>query len=177
MLKSPKSQLTCSYCSKIIRDPIQLPCDDSICREHLKDRDVVKQNKIKCKKCSEEFQVNGYEFRSDTTLKSLIESHSYLSEEEISRKQDLEASIRKFFEYYDEFQQNRIQLDSDVFDHFQELRFQVDEHREELKKRIDDIALEMIDKIKKYEEKYLRDLKENYSSFDGMQSLEYSKYL
>ena len=71
----------------------------------------------------------------------------------MSRKQDLEASIRKFFEYYDEFQQNRTQLDSDVFDHFQELRFQVDEHREELKKRIDDIALAIIERINKYEAK------------------------
>ena len=50
MLKSPKSQLTCSYCSKIIKDPIQLPCDDSICREHLKERDTLKAKKIKCKK-------------------------------------------------------------------------------------------------------------------------------
>ncbi len=31
-------------------------------------------------------------------------------------------------------------------------------HREELKKRIDDIALEMIDKIKKHEEAYLKSL-------------------
>jgi hypothetical protein len=47
MLKSQKSQLTSSYCSKIFKDPIMLPCDDSICREHLSDRDVVKQNKSK----------------------------------------------------------------------------------------------------------------------------------
>ena len=52
-----------------------LPCDDSICREHLSDRYVVKQNKSK--------------------------------------------------------------LESDVFDHYQELRFQIDEHRERLKEKID----------------------------------------
>jgi len=38
-----KSQLTCSYCWKIYKDPILFTCDDSICREHLSERDVVKQ--------------------------------------------------------------------------------------------------------------------------------------
>ena len=47
-----KSQLTCSHCSKIFRDPIELPCDDFICREHLSEKDVVKENKIKCKECN-----------------------------------------------------------------------------------------------------------------------------
>ena len=75
MLKSQKSQLTCSYCSRIFKDPILLPCDDSICREHLSERDVVKQNKSK--------------------------------------------------------------LESDVFDLYQEFRFQIDEHRERLKEKID----------------------------------------
>jgi len=60
----------------------------------------------------------------------------------------------------------------DVFDHYQELRFKIDQHREELKKRIDDIALAMIDETKKCQEKYLRDLKESFSMFDETQSVE-----
>jgi hypothetical protein len=73
MLKSQKSQLTCSYCSRIFKDPIVFPCDDSICRDHLSERDVVKQNKIKCKQCNEEFQVKNSEFKSNVELKKLIE--------------------------------------------------------------------------------------------------------
>ncbi len=137
-----KSQLTCSYCSKIYKDPILLPCEDSICREHLSERSVVKQNKVKCKKCNEEFQVNSHEFKPNIELNNnSIESQSYLSEEELSLKKILEQSIREFFQFYDEFSQNRTQLDLDVFDHYQELRFKIDEYREELKKRIDEIAL------------------------------------
>ena len=52
------------------------------------------------------------------------------------------------------------------------MRFQIDEHREELKRRIDDIALKMIDETKKCQEKYLLDLKESFSLFDETQSLE-----
>jgi hypothetical protein len=173
MLKSQKSQLTCSYCSRIYKDPILLPCEDSICREHLSARSVINKNKIKCAKCSEEFQVNGHEFKPNIELNNnSIDSQSYLSEEELSLKKILEQSIREFFQFYDEFSQNRSQLDLDVFDHYQELRFQIDEYREELKKRIDDITLAMVDQTKKSEEMYLKSLKERYSSFDDSKSLE-----
>jgi len=167
-----KSQLTCSYCSKIFKDPIELPCDDYICREHKSERDVRKGNKIKCNKCKQEFQVRDNQFKSNEALTQIIESHSYLIDEEISLKQQLENSVRKFFEYYDEFQQNKTKLQSDVFDRFQEIRFKIDEQREELKKRIDDIALGMIDETKKSEEIYLTQLGERISSFDVSQSLE-----
>ena len=56
-------------------------------------------------------------------------------------------SLQKFFEFYDVFSQNKSKLESDVFDHFHEMRFKIDQHREELKKRIDDIALGMIDRV------------------------------
>jgi hypothetical protein len=173
MLKSQKSQLTCSYCSKIFKDPIELPCGDFICRVHLSERDVVKQNKIKCKACNAEFGVKSNEFKSNEDLKKLIECQSHLDEEEIELKHDLEDSIRKFFEFYEEFIQNRTKLDSDVFDYFQEIRFQIDQHREELKKRIDDIALVIIDETNKCQEKYLNSLKESFSSFDDCKSLEH----
>jgi len=81
-----KSTLTCSYCSKIFKDPILLPCHDSICREHLFNKDVCKENKLKCKQCSEEFQVKDIVFKSNEALTKLIESHSHLSDEETDLK-------------------------------------------------------------------------------------------
>jgi hypothetical protein len=74
-----------------------LPCGDSICREHISERDVVKQNKIKCKQCNEEFQVTDHEFKSNKAFNNLIESQFYLSEKEKCLKEELEVSIRKFF--------------------------------------------------------------------------------
>ena len=44
--------------------------------------------------------------------------------------------------------------------------------RKELKKRIDDISLSMIDKVKKCEESLSKNLKENFSSFDEAKSIE-----
>jgi hypothetical protein len=171
-----KSNWICSYCSKIFKDPIILPCADSICREHLSEKEVVKQNKIKCNECKQEVQVKDKKLKSNKTLTRLIDSKSYLNVEEISLKQKLEQTIRKFVQFYDEFIQTNTKLESDVFDHFQEMRFKVDEHRERLKGIIDDIALKMIEKIEKNEEIYLKNLKEklqkNLSSFNGTKSLE-----
>jgi hypothetical protein len=56
------------------------------------------------------------------------------------------------------------------------MRFKIDQQREELKKRIDEIALKMIDETKKYQEKYLLDLKERFSSFDETQSVKDKLY-
>jgi hypothetical protein len=172
MLNS-KANWTCSYCSKILKDPILLPCEDNICRQHLKEKDSVKQNAIKCVKCKENFPIKGHEFKSIKTLKQLIEDKSYLSDEEINLKQNIEESIRKFFGFYDEFILNKSKVDTDEFNHFQELRFQIDEHRERLKAKIDDVALEMIEQTKKCEAEYLKSLKENLlSSFDESKSLD-----
>jgi len=99
-----------------------------------------------------------------------------LSEEEISLKQKLEDSIPIFFEFYNAFIQNKTNLESDVAQHFEAIRLQIDEHRVKLKKKIDDIATEMIDATKKNEAIYLKNLKgtllKNFSWFDSGKSLE-----
>jgi hypothetical protein len=105
MLKS-KSQLTCSYGYKIFKNQILLPCEDSICRQHLKEIDVIEHNQIKCKNCNEEFRVRDNQFKFDEALTQLIENQSHLSDEELSLKQDLEISITKLFVFFDEFIQN-----------------------------------------------------------------------
>ena len=94
-----------------------MPCDDSICGEHLSERDVLNESIIKCNECKEDFQIKENEFKSNNELEKLIESQSYLNDEESSRKQEIEVSVRKFIQFYDEFSQNRKQLESDLFNH------------------------------------------------------------
>ncbi len=56
-----------------------------------------------------------------------------------------------------------------VNEHRERLKERIDKDREELKSKIDQIALEMIDEMKKYEETFSKSLKE---TFDDSQSLE-----
>ena len=56
---------------------IVLPCDDSICREHLSKR-----------QCIEELGVKGNNFKSNEAISKLIGSQSYLNERELRLKHD-----------------------------------------------------------------------------------------
>jgi hypothetical protein len=80
--------------------------------------------------------------------------------EEFALKKQIEDSIRTFFQSYEQFTLNKTRINLDVHNHFQEIRFKLDEHREVLKQKIDDIYMEMIDKTKKFEATYLKSLED-----------------
>jgi hypothetical protein len=159
-----KSSLTCSYCSKIYKDPIELPCKHNLCNGHLVEKDVVKQNRIKCLECKKEFTVKDNDFKFNSLIKKQLDELVYLSNEELSVKQKIQDSIRQFFQMYEEFILSKTTLDLDVHEHFQEIRFKLDEHRERLKEKIDDIYMEMIDKSKKFEAAYLKSLEDKLNA-------------
>jgi hypothetical protein len=166
-----KSNLTCSYCSKLYKDPIELPCSHNLCKGHLTEKSVVKQNRIKCVECKQEFEVKDNEFESNDFVKKQLDDHDYLSDEEFALKKQIEDSIRQFFQLYEQFTLNKTKLDLDVFEHFQEIRFQLDEHREELKQKIDDIYMPMIEKTKKFEATYLKSLEDQlYASLKSFET-------
>ena len=81
-----KSILTCSFCSKIFQDPIELPCSHNLCKIHLLEKDVVKQNKIKCVKCKSDFEVKDNDFKAIKILKEQLDELVYLSDEEFALK-------------------------------------------------------------------------------------------
>ena len=155
-----KSSLTCSYCSKIFKDPIELPCSHNLCKRHLAEKNVNKEKRIKCGKCKQAFEVKDNEFKTINLVKDQLDELLYLSDKEVSLKKQIEDSIQMFFQMYEQFTLNKTKLELDAHEHFQEIRFKLDEHREELKQKIDDIYMEMIDKTKKFEATYLKNLKE-----------------
>jgi hypothetical protein len=109
-----KSSLTCSYCSKILKNPIELPCKHTLCNEHLTEKNISKQNRIDCGECKQDFEVKTNEFKSKLLVKHLLAKFFYLSEEEITIKKQIEDSIRKFFQMYEEFYLNKTSLALDV---------------------------------------------------------------
>jgi hypothetical protein len=124
-----KSSLTCSNCLKLYKNPIELPCNHYICNHHLSENNI-----IKCDKCKKDFHVKDNDFKStDLFLNKLISEQLYLSDEEMSLKMKIEESIKAFFNIYEEIIRNKNNLDLECHNHFQELRFKIDEHREKLK--------------------------------------------
>ena len=146
-----KLNLTCSYCKKIFKNPVELPCEDLICKEHLNDKEVIRQNKIKCHECKQEYEVNGNEFNLNKSIQKQIDKKLFLNEEELTLKQKIEESIKLFYTTHEELLSSKTKFDLDCHNHFQEIRFQLDIHREKLKEKIDDIYMEMVEHTKEFE--------------------------
>jgi hypothetical protein len=165
-----KATLTCTFCSKILKNPIELPCKHNVCEEHLNENKVQKQNKIICGECKQDFHVKGNEFKAIDFVKKCLNEQLYLNDEEITLKKQIEDSISVFYKLFQEFTLNKAKLDLGVHEHFQEMRFKIDEQREKLKEKIDEIALEMIDKTKLFEATFLKSLNEKLKG--SLKSLE-----
>ena len=151
---STKSDYTCSYCNKIFKDPIILPCSDNICAHHLKEENVLKQNRIECVDCKRAFKIKGNDFGINKLAKKFLDDEMYLSEDEKSAKEKIEESLRELFRLHDQLTQNKIKCDLACSNRFQEIRFKIDKHRDELKEKIDEISLQMIDQVKAFERQY-----------------------
>jgi hypothetical protein len=169
-----KSTLTCSHCSKIFKDPIELPCKHNLCKRHLTEKTTTKSKKMKCGDCKQDFEIKGKGFKTIEILKKQLDEQVYLTDQEFALKKKIEDSIRTFFQMYEKFTLNKTTL---VHNHFQEIRFKLDEHRELLKGKIDAIYMEMIQKTKTFEATYLKSLesklKASLKSFETI-SLEQS---
>ena len=128
-----KSSLTCSYFSKVYTNTVQLPCKVTICHEHLIEKNAFKLNKVKCTKCKQEFEVNGKQYEQNKLLKPLLDDQLYLTNEETFINEKIKKTVKVFFKMYEELILSKNGLDLDCHNHFQEIRFQLDLHREKLK--------------------------------------------
>ena len=157
-----KKYLTCSFCFKILKSPITLPCMDTICGEHLTEMKSLNQNSVKCFTCNQKFRLDAnHHFETNNTLKKLLDDEVFLSDEEKSLRNTLQTSVEEFFHFYEEFHFLKTRLDLEFHEHFQELRLKIDLHREKLKENIDDIYMEMIEQTKKIEASYVKSLNKN----------------
>jgi len=60
-------------------------------------------------------------FKSNKSLKQLVDDKSYLSEDETNLTQQLKESIREFVCFVEEFIQHKSIVETQVFDHFRSL--------------------------------------------------------
>ena len=146
-----KEDLKCSYCPKVLKDPIILPCQDTICKEHLEETNI---KSIQCLTCNEEFNLDKIEFKTNKIAKALSEKDAHLSNEEKVLKKSLTDSLVEFYSILDEFKESKLSLSVNIFNHFAEIRRKIDVQREELKQKVDNISMAMIDQTKTMEASY-----------------------
>ena len=158
-MTSVKQDFACAFCSKMYKNPFLLPCDHTLCEEHLNEENVRKNNSITCKTCQKEFEVKDNQMiRPNETMQKLIENENYFSDDEKSLKNQLEQSLRDFLDLHEQFHEVKNSIDSNCGNHFQEIRRKIDVQREELKDQIDKIYIYMVDQLKELEQKYSNSL-------------------
>ena len=143
-----KLEVACVMCNMVLNDPVTIPCGCHSCNEHLHDHFAI-DNKIKCSKCNQVFEIPKEGFRvSYKTVKNIVNKDLYLSKEEKACKNELQTLLEILRNKNDEFLKNNVNLELCNEEHFSELIRQIDLHREKLKleicEKIDHYALDMI---------------------------------
>ena len=150
---SIKKQIACVLCKMIPINPVTLPCECYICNKHLSDH-FVKTRKIRCPDCKEEFEVsNQIDFRvANKKVKNILNEELYLNEHERSAKKSFNFAIDQFKQKYEILIDEAKSYESENYDHFAELRRQIDIQKEELirdtTKKIEEVWLILIQKTK-----------------------------
>ena len=156
---SLKSEMICSICKLILKDPVSLPCSSAICDGHLRD-DTAKNGTIRCLECDQEFDISQRGFPQHKMASNILVKKLHLSDEEKAIKQAIQETIQQLEQLQFDLKAKHSDLERISFDYFTELRRQIDIQREELKNKIDEIALKMIDQVNKKETDYISTMKQ-----------------
>ena len=154
------SDFVCQICSKVFKRPVTFPCGCTVCGEHLHEEAALKTNRIKCAACNIEHNVTEDKFNPNRIIESLLSKNLHLSDREKTKRLELEQAMLDLYRLCDELREAKSLLDVEVYDHFQELRRQMDVRREEAKARIDHLYMEMIEMTHKTEAQFVDYLKE-----------------
>ena len=148
---SLKSEMICCICKLVLSSKhISLPCSHIVCSEHLH----YNTAKIRCPECDQETDVPRNGFPINKMVSNILEKDLHLSDEEKILKYAIQTLIQQLDRLQSDLKQKHADLKQISFDHFSEVRRQIDLQREDLKRKIDDIALKMIDLVKENEKVY-----------------------
>ena len=158
---SIKSDLICPICKEIFEEPIFFPCHCTFCKKHADE--LIKENKNtgKCQVCKEEFDIPKQGFKENSRIKMIIEKDAHLSEEEKVLKKSIRQSPLDYERLVEEIETKEKEFEIKRYEHFSEIRRNIDLRRENLKLRIDKIAEELIDEAKVMEDIYKKKIIEN----------------
>jgi len=138
-------------CKKILKKPVALPCGCTVCGSHLE----IKTKTLKCVPCDIEHNLNEITCMPNKTIEKMLSQGVHLSDEEKSFRQKLEESLADLHFFGDELRAKHSLLEVAIYDHFVELRRQLDLRSEEAKLQIDTIHMEMIEASKKMQAEYM----------------------
>ena len=163
-VKNIKVEYACVMCNMIPKSPITFLCDCWACKAHLSDH-FVKEGKIMCTKCKKEFKVSNKEdFKEpQKMLQSVLNNELYLNEHEREAKLSFHCVIDRFKQKWEMLIAEKQPYEVENYDHFRELRRQIDIQKEKLirdtTQKTEEVWLILIDKTKEVQAAFQQKLK------------------
>lgn len=159
-----ESALNCSICNDLLEDPVILPCSCTICKKHVDEKVNEISETFECPKCKVDHDIpmNGFVFNS--IVVSLMELSSLQSKREEAEKKAAIKSFSYLKDLFDEFKRINENPELEIDRVIEELKNKIDLRREEAKIKIDNEALELIDKLEKYDKQLKEALSEKVLS-------------
>ena len=91
-LTRTKKSYACFFCNKIINRPVKLPCDASVCYEHIKN---LSQSVFDCQSCQREHVVPEKGFEYNDELQEQIDTDIYLTKSECEQKKAINELFKE----------------------------------------------------------------------------------
>ena len=163
-----KPDFACSICSKILKNPIILPCFHNICEQHIRETSFSKEKSTFCITCNANINFENHLFGPNIFARNLLDKQAYLSEEEKSQKVSLEENLQRFFSSSEKYLQEKLCLESVSKEHFNQIRLQLDSHRKHLMERIENIYTDMIKQTETVEKWFNVNLNKQFETTDAL---------
>ena len=165
-----EKMLTCKYCNKIYNEPITLACGESLCKEHIQELlSIDDTNSLICPFCN--IQNSNQNFIVSKTIQDLldIQAHKFKIDPRLEQTfTNFKTEIRNLELILNE-------PENFIYEEINELKRQVDLDREKAKAEIDELADDLIQQLKTYEEQFRTEYKENVDMKHFMSLAEASK--
>jgi WD40 repeat protein len=127
-------------CNKYLKEPITLPCGETVCREHVNDTSAT----FKCPVCEQDFIIPEEGFKINKKINTFINENSHLN----GQHRELKDMFDKLERIIENFQKSNLanpQLY--IYDYFAAIRNKIDLHREKMIESIHKRSEELINKL------------------------------
>ena len=158
-----KEELTCTYCSEILKEPITLNCcGENICKEHLRLLlSNESSNVISCPCCNSDIEKQGLQVNK--LIQKLIEKE--LHKFKIDPK--FKELIRTFNTEIRALEKIVNEPEDLIYETLSEVKRMVDLDREKAKAQIDHLANEIIQRLDNYESEFKLNCKSKLVEFNS----------
>jgi hypothetical protein len=148
-MNSINNFLTCKYngCNKYFMSPVKLPCDKSVCKEHVEKLRTENFSKIKCQFCQSEHDIPSDGFKLNQDIINVLEMNLHLS----PSQRKLNDSIHHLNGVVKSMKD--VSKDTFIHDYLFNIRKEIKKHRDDLKTQINDVTNDFLKKVDEFENK------------------------